>query len=377
MPMDKPIIFISHIHEDAQIALCLKRFLDEAFLGVFTIFVSSDGASIRAGENWSSSIEDALSRAELVLALISEQAKDRRWIYFECGGAYFARKRVIPICCRRFTIPELCAPLSWLQAIDGADIKSVEKLVTDIATAFELHAPEAEFSNLVRYLGGIPCEQNSGRADATFSAFAQTALPIFLVVDTSGSMFGEPIENLSKGIRKLIDELLRLSTLEVAPLLSLITFGTHAEEVFPLSPITSQSLNFSLTPSGTTALGEAMHLLALKLADRALLPQRHFKPIILIFTDGSPTDDWKPGLKALNQTRLGESAIKICVGLGSNPDFDVLKAIAGDSVVSLPDTASVQGLAKFFAWMSNSVRRSAETNQENIQLADLSEWGIS
>ena len=376
MAMHKPIIFISHIHEDAQIALSLKRFLDEAFLGLFTIFVSSDGASIRAGENWSSSIEDALSRAELVLALISEQAKDRRWIYFECGGAYFARKRVIPICCRRFSIAELSPPLSWLQAIDGANVKSVERLFRDIASAFDLHAPQSDLLNVVRHLEGTSCEISS-RDERAQSAFAQKALPIFLLVDTSGSMHGEPIENLSKAIRKLMDELLLLASGEVVPLMSLITFGSHAEEVIPLSPITPQSMQFSLKASGATALGDALHLLASRLADGSFLPRRHFRPMILILTDGSPTDDWEAGIEALNETRLGKFANKICVGLSSTPDFNVLKRIAGESVVSLPDIGSVQGLAKFFMWLSSSVKVSAETGQESMQLPNPIEWKVS
>ena len=107
MKRQKPIIFISHIHEDADIAYQLKKFLDESFIGIFDIFVSSDGASIRSGDKWSSVIERSLNNAELVLALISSESKDRRWIYFECGGAYFSNKHVIPVCCRNLSMSEL------------------------------------------------------------------------------------------------------------------------------------------------------------------------------------------------------------------------------------------------------------------------------
>src|SRR5947209_226428 len=100
MPRLKPVIFISHIHEDAGLANALQAFIAEAFLGFFEIFVSSDGASIRSGDNWSDAIEAALEKSELVLVLLSHEAAERRWIYFESGGAYFSRKRVIPICCR-------------------------------------------------------------------------------------------------------------------------------------------------------------------------------------------------------------------------------------------------------------------------------------
>jgi uncharacterized protein YegL len=99
--------------------------------------------------------------------------------------------------------------------------------------------------------------------------------------------------------------------------------------------------------------------------------------MILILTDGSPTDDWEAGIEALNETRLGKFANKICVGLSSTPDFNVLKRIAGESVVSLPDIGSVQGLAKFFMWLSSSVKVSAETGQESMQLPNPIEWKVS
>jgi hypothetical protein len=41
-------------------------------------------------------------------------------IYFEAGGAYFAGKRVIPVCCRTLSISELGKPMEWLQAIEGS-----------------------------------------------------------------------------------------------------------------------------------------------------------------------------------------------------------------------------------------------------------------
>jgi uncharacterized protein YegL len=367
MPRSKPILFISHIHEDAQIAKCVKKFLDESFLGIFDIFVSSDGASIRAGENWSSSTEHALLRAELVVALITDNAKDRRWIYFECGGAYFARKRVIPVCCRGFKIADLAAPLSWLQAIDGSHSESVERLIYDIAVSCKLRPPRTNLSELVAYLSGTPCDGLAG-TQADHADSRQRALPIFFVVDTSGSMQGEPIERLSQALRELMHGLSQVASPQMIPLVSIIAFGNDAREVVPLSPITAISMDFSLPAGGVTSLGAALYLLASRLSDPSSLPARHYRPIILILTDGSPTDDWKAGLAALNESKLGKVANKICIGLGGDLDYAVLRTVAGDSVVSVPDAVSLKGLSNFFSWMSSSAMTLSEST--NLHLPD-------
>lgn len=373
MATSKPIIFVSHIHEDAQIAYCLKCYLDETFLGFFKIFVSSDGASIRAGDNWSSSIEDALTEADLVLALITEKAKDRRWIYFECGGAYFARKRVIPICCRNFPVAQLASPLSWLQAIDGADVGGVIQLIETIAHTFELRNPKYDASQLARFFCGFPCD--SALHENVAETTKQRAFPLFLVVDTSASMSGEPIERLSVSIKNLLDALLQTTSAGVVPLVSIVSFGSEAREIIPLSPLTADTLRFALQPSGATALGSALHLVASRLADGSQFPRRHLRPMVMIFTDGLPTDDWQSGLNALNATTLGRNARKICVAFGDLQDLSVLKAIAAESVISVPDITNIQGLSSFFTWVSSSVRgvSDSETGAAQIDLPPMTD----
>ena len=372
----KPSVFISHVHEDAQIAHCLKDFLDEAFIGTFRIFVSSDGASIRAGDNWSSSIEQALTETALVLAVITNNSVERRWIYFECGGAYFARKRVVPVCCRGFPISALSPPLSWLQAIDGSDSGGVERLIEAIAHTFDLRKPKCNAAQLAKYLTGSPCD---GRVAEVLAPTRQRAFPLFLLIDTSASMSGQPIERLTSSIAELLDNLLETPSASFAVLVSIIAFGSEAREVVPLSPLRPDSLRFSLQPSGATSLGAALHLLASRLGDSAQMPREHLRPMILLFTDGEPTDDWKSGLAALNQTELGQAARRIGIALGEMANLSVLKAIAGDSVISVPDVSNIQGLSNFFTWMSASVRSASQSQSSaaQIDLPPLPDWNPS
>ena len=54
---NKPVLFISHITEETQLAEILKEHMGKAFLGMVSIFVSSDGESIPLGGQWFDKIQ--------------------------------------------------------------------------------------------------------------------------------------------------------------------------------------------------------------------------------------------------------------------------------------------------------------------------------
>ena len=60
-------------------------------------------------------------------------------------------------------------------------------------------------------------------------------LPIYLLIDTSGSMMGEPIEAVKQGIRTLITELKGDPQAVETAYLSVITFDSHARQLVPLT----------------------------------------------------------------------------------------------------------------------------------------------
>ena len=79
--------FISHITEEAGVAAKLKAALARDFLQMLDVFVSSDGESISAGDDWLKSIDNALQQSALMLILCSPSSIRRPWINFEAGAA--------------------------------------------------------------------------------------------------------------------------------------------------------------------------------------------------------------------------------------------------------------------------------------------------
>ncbi|PYV95030.1 MAG: toll/interleukin-1 receptor domain-containing protein, partial [Acidobacteria bacterium] len=89
--------FISHITEEAGVAAKLKAALARDFLQMLDVFVSSDGESISAGDDWLKSIDNALQQSALMLILCSPSSIRRPWINFEAGAAWMRRIPLIPL----------------------------------------------------------------------------------------------------------------------------------------------------------------------------------------------------------------------------------------------------------------------------------------
>ena len=89
-------------------------------------------------------------------------------------------------------------------------------------------------------------------------------LPVYLLHDTSGSMYGEPIEAVKNGVQTLISTLRSDPYALETAFISIITFNSSAQQVRPLTELASFQQP-SIDASGCTALGEALNLLAQKL----------------------------------------------------------------------------------------------------------------
>lgn len=96
--MEKPIVFISHITEEKEMALELKSLIEESFLGMISVFVSSDENSISSGSKWLDNITSALGNCAIELILCSPNSVKRQWINFEAGAGWVREIPVIPLC---------------------------------------------------------------------------------------------------------------------------------------------------------------------------------------------------------------------------------------------------------------------------------------
>ncbi len=178
-------------------------------------------------------------------------------------------------------------------------------------------------------------------------------LPVYLILDTSGSMTGEPIEAVKNGMQMLVAALRQDPYALETAFLSVITFSHSAEQVVPLTELSFFQAP-DLVANGTTALGDALRLAADRIDDEVtkstMEVKGDWKPMVFIMTDGVPTDDWQKGLAAYKKQKI---AITVACAAGSKADTKVLKQIT-DVVVEL-DTADSSSISAFFKWVSASI----------------------
>jgi len=187
-------------------------------------------------------------------------------------------------------------------------------------------------------------------------------LPVYLLLDTSGSMSGEPIEAVKNGVQIMISSLRQNPQAIETAYLSVITFDSSAQQIIPLTDLASFQM-VDIKATGVTALGEALKLVSNKIdnevAKTTMEQKGDWKPLVFIMTDGIPTDDWQSGL---NEFKQRKTAFTVACAAGSGADTSILKQIT-DNVVSL-DTADSASIGKFFQWVTASIGVSS-TNVED------------
>ena len=126
-------IFISHISEEKELALVLKGWIEDTFIGTFDVFVSNDEDCITVGDKWLTQIKKAIDESKVLIAICSEASMPRPWINFEIGCAWAKDIPIMPICHTGITRSTLPAPISEFQGINIDNKESLEKLFKGIA----------------------------------------------------------------------------------------------------------------------------------------------------------------------------------------------------------------------------------------------------
>ncbi len=185
----------------------------------------------------------------------------------------------------------------------------------------------------------------------------------YFLLDTSGSMRGEPIQALNNGFNGLVN-MLRTDPQAMDSLhISVITFDKEVQNIVPLTDLASfQSVEIICPESGPTHTGQALEMMC-DLINRDLIKgtaerKGDWKPLLFIFTDGKPSDLQKyreliPRVKALD--------FGVIVGCAAGPKAEVsfLQEIT-DKVVKL-DTTDANTLTTFFKWVSSSIEMGSKS----------------
>ena len=210
-------------------------------------------------------------------------------------------------------------------------------------------------------------------------------VPFYLLVDTSGSMDGDKIKAVLAGLRSMKETIGQAGETCDKAFVSLIEFNDEAQVVVPMICIRQFQVP-NLTADGCTSLVSALKTLA-DCYQRDIVPrttsnqaEADYRPILVVFTDGVPTDTKSALKKALAdfQSNIRDKfAARICCYAGGDAsDAERAEAMAiltqitgsykkGDGpgiVIDVSDDYTK--IAKFFKCVSQSIRSSVTTAAE-------------
>lgn len=197
-------------------------------------------------------------------------------------------------------------------------------------------------------------------------------LACVLLVDTSGSMSGDPIASLNKAINDFKEKTSMDELAQKRVDIAIIKFDDVPEVVQDFTPI-SQMEPVSLDTGGCTAMGAAINLAIDKVKERnrfyASLGTPCFKPWIFMITDGAPTDDINEAARRIAEEESKGSHGKLKFWALGVPGYDKETLFKlTKRVMALNDT----DFSGIFNWMSESmVAISVSRVDENPSLGEL------
>ena len=181
-------------------------------------------------------------------------------------------------------------------------------------------------------------------------------LYFFWICDCSGSMSGEKIGTLNFAIREAIPEMRKIAAENprAKMLVRALKFSRGAQwQVVEPTPIEDFEWT-DLTADGVTDLGKALSMVAEQLKSPPM-PNRALPPVVVLITDGHPTDDYKRGLNELLNLPWGKKAVRIAISVGEDTDEEVLQKFIDHPELKPLYAKNPDQLVKQIKWLSTAV----------------------
>lgn len=188
-------------------------------------------------------------------------------------------------------------------------------------------------------------------------------LPVYILIDTSGSMKGEPIESVKVGLSDMIATLRQDPYALETVAISVITYDSEVKQVLPLTELESLQIPNITTPdSGPTHMGMALEELCRNIdreVNKGFDEQKgDWRPLLFILTDGKPSDIMVynqiiPTVKSKNFASI------VACAAGPKAKTEPLKLLT-DNVFTL-DTMDSATFKKFFQWISVNIAQGGKS----------------
>lgn len=217
-----------------------------------------------------------------------------------------------------------------------------------------------------------------GNANIEFVDNPEPRVPCVLILDTSGSMTGKPIDELNEGVRLCKSELLADSLASKRVELAIVTFGGTVDLKCDFSTVDLFEPP-TLDASGETPLGQAVNKAIDIVSDRKAVYKKngvaYYRPWIFLITDGAPTDSWSSAASRVQEGERKGAFLFFSVGV-EDADFGVLSKLSRQR-----EPLKLKGLRfkDLFQWLSRSLTSVSQSKPNEIAKIEnpvtASGWG--
>src|SRR6185437_12085126 len=184
--------------------------------------------------------------------------------------------------------------------------------------------------------------------------------PCLLLLDTSGSMVGRPVEELNAGLVTLQTELNSDSLAAKRVELAIVTFGpVHVQTEFTSANIFSPPV---LSASGATPMGQAIEtgieLLRARKSAYRKAGTPYYRPWIFLITDGGPTDSISTAKSLIAAGEEKKEFMFYAVGVEGAD----MATLANLQTARAPLKLKGLAFSELFRWLSSSLSAVSRSN---------------
>jgi uncharacterized protein YegL len=192
---------------------------------------------------------------------------------------------------------------------------------------------------------------------------ASRPLHFIWIADCSGSMEADgKIQALNQAIRETIPHMRKIAdeNVNAQVLVRALKFSSGAQwHISQPTPV--ESFEWSdLTASGVTDMGKALSMLAAQLK-MPPMSERALPPVLVLITDGQPTDDYQKGLLEVLDEPWGKKAVRMGIAIGEDANNEVLQKFIGNPEIAPLQANNPEALVKHIRWLSTAVLKTASS----------------